>query len=153
AQVLREVPGPAVVRQGLVPVGRVPVLLARARDRGRVLRLLPRLPRVLEAVRHGPAGRCAAEALLRERAEDRAGDPEGAVRAVGGRGRSRSRCALAVHAAGGHGPERARSTHTRALPARPAAAALRTAAHAAHDGISGDGTVVTPIPRTIVAPK
>ena len=30
-----------------------PVLLARVRDHRRVLRLLPRLPRVLEAVRHG----------------------------------------------------------------------------------------------------
>ena len=36
---------------------RVPVLLARVRDQRRVLRLLPRLPRVLEALRHGSAGR------------------------------------------------------------------------------------------------
>ena len=34
----------------------------------RVLRLLPRLPRVLEALRHGAAGRGAEEALLPERA-------------------------------------------------------------------------------------
>ena len=47
---------------------RVPVLLAHVRDRRRVLRLLPRLPRVLEAVRPGPAGRRPAQALLRQRA-------------------------------------------------------------------------------------
>ena len=41
-----------------------PVLLARLRDRRRVLRLLPRLSRVLEAVRHRPAGRGAEEGLL-----------------------------------------------------------------------------------------
>ena len=45
-----------------------PVLLARVRDGGRVLRLLPRLPRVLEAVRHGPARRGAEEGLLQDRA-------------------------------------------------------------------------------------
>ena len=55
ARLLRQVPGPHPVRQGLVPAGRVSVLLARVRDEGRVLRLLPRLPRVLEAVRHRPA--------------------------------------------------------------------------------------------------
>ena len=52
ARLLRQVPGPHPVRQGLVPAGRVSVLLARVRDRGRLLRLLPRLSRVLEAVRH-----------------------------------------------------------------------------------------------------
>src|SRR5690606_27392629 len=88
AQVLREVPGPAAVRQGLVPTGRVPVLLARARDGGRVLRLLPRLPRVLEAVRHGPAGRGTAQAVSRQRAGAPALHPAGAVHAVGGRIRS-----------------------------------------------------------------
>ena len=56
------------VRQGQLPARRVPVLLAHVRDRRRVLRLLPRLPRVLEAVRHGSAGRRAEEALLPERA-------------------------------------------------------------------------------------
>ena len=49
-----------------------PVLLAHVRDRGRVFRLLPRLPRVLEAVRHEPARRRAQEAVLRERAQARA---------------------------------------------------------------------------------
>ena len=44
-----------------------PVLLARVRDERRVLRLLPRLPRVLEALRHGSAGRGAEEAVLPER--------------------------------------------------------------------------------------
>ena len=48
---------------------RVSVLLARLRDDRRVLRLLPQLPRVLEAVRHGPAGRDAEEAVLPERAQ------------------------------------------------------------------------------------
>ena len=52
---------------------RVPVLLARVRDERRVLRLLPRLSRVLEALRHGLAGRGAEEALLPERAADDAG--------------------------------------------------------------------------------
>jgi uncharacterized protein len=41
--------------------------------RRRVLRLLPRLPRVLEALRHGPAGRGAEEGLLQERAARDAG--------------------------------------------------------------------------------
>ncbi len=49
--------------------GGVSVLLARLRDDRRVLRLLPQLPRVLEAVRHGPAGRDAEEAVLPERAQ------------------------------------------------------------------------------------
>ena len=39
----------------------------------RLLRLLPRLPRVLEAVRHRPAGRGAEEGVLQERAEDHDG--------------------------------------------------------------------------------
>ena len=56
ARVHHQVPGPRSVRQGQLSAGRVPVLLARLRDRRRVLRLLPRLPRVLEAVRAGPAG-------------------------------------------------------------------------------------------------
>ncbi len=68
ARVLRQVPGPDSLRQGLVRSRRVPVLLARVRDERRVLRLLPRLPRVLEALRHGSAGRRAEEALLPERA-------------------------------------------------------------------------------------
>ena len=50
-----------------------PVLLARVRDQRRVLRLLPRLSRVLEAVRHGSARRRAEEAVLQERAEGDAG--------------------------------------------------------------------------------
>ena len=56
------------VRQGQLPARRVPVLLARVRDQRRVLRLLPRLPRLLEAVRDGPARRRAEEAVLQERA-------------------------------------------------------------------------------------
>jgi uncharacterized protein len=43
---------------------RVPHLLPRARNRGRVLRLLPQAPRILEDVRVGSARRSAAEALL-----------------------------------------------------------------------------------------
>ena len=54
-----------------------PYLLAHVRDRRRVLRLLPRLPRVLEAVRHGSAGRRAEEALLQERLATRAGTASG----------------------------------------------------------------------------
>src|SRR5690606_25027018 len=38
----------------------------RVRDRRRVLRLLPRLSRVLEALRHGSARRGPAEGLLRD---------------------------------------------------------------------------------------
>ena len=64
-----EVPGSAAVRQGQLPARRVSVLLARVRDQRRVLRLLPRLPRLLEAVRHRAARRRAEEAVLRERAE------------------------------------------------------------------------------------
>ena len=53
-----------------------PLLLAGVRDQRRILRLLPRLPRLLEAVRHGPARRGAEEALLQERAELMPGLPE-----------------------------------------------------------------------------
>ena len=67
--ILRQVPGPHPVRQGQLPARRISVLLARVRNHRRVLRLLPRLPRVLEAVRHRPARRGAEEALLPERAE------------------------------------------------------------------------------------
>src|SRR5262249_20262831 len=51
------------------PAGRVPVLLARLRDQRRVLRLLPRLSRVLEAVRYRIAGSGPQEALLSKCAE------------------------------------------------------------------------------------
>ena len=47
---------------------RIPGLLPDVRDRRRVLRRLPRLPRVLEAVRPGPAGPGPSQALLRQRA-------------------------------------------------------------------------------------
>jgi predicted TIM-barrel fold metal-dependent hydrolase len=73
ARPLHQVPGPHPLRQGLVRPERVPVLLARLRDRRRVLRLLPRLPRDVEAVRHGPARRGAEEDLLQERAARDAG--------------------------------------------------------------------------------
>ena len=74
-----------------------PYLLARAGNEGRVLRLLPRLPRLLEAVRDGPAGRRAPEGVPPERAAGDAGSsttrlvgaPEGAhlkVRLYIGRG-------------------------------------------------------------------
>ena len=69
ARVLHQVPGPHRLRQGQLPARRVPVLLARVRDQRRVLRLLPRLSRLLEALRPGPARRRAEEALLQERAE------------------------------------------------------------------------------------
>ena len=70
--VLHEVSGPDHVRQGHVRAERVSVLLARLRNARRVLRLLPQLPRVLEAVWNGAAGRRAEEALLQERAARRA---------------------------------------------------------------------------------
>jgi predicted TIM-barrel fold metal-dependent hydrolase len=80
-------------RQGCLAAGRVPVLLARVRDCRRILRLLPRLSRVLEAVRHGPAGHGAQEAVLPERAargERAADDGVAAVRALraGGAGQA-----------------------------------------------------------------
>ena len=68
ARLLRQVPGPDPVREGQLSARRISVLLARVRNQRRVLRLLPRLPRVLEAVRHRPARRGAEEALLPERA-------------------------------------------------------------------------------------
>ena len=62
-----------------------------ARDRGRVLPLLPQAPRLLEAVRPGPAGRGPEEALLQERAPDHPGDRPVAVRGVGGGAEGRGR--------------------------------------------------------------
>src|SRR5690606_28446352 len=73
ARLLHPLPGPHPVRQGLLPARRVSVFLARIRNGRRLLRLLPAVSRVLEAVRHRPAGRGAAEAVLRERAADHAG--------------------------------------------------------------------------------
>ncbi|CAA9337517.1 MAG: hypothetical protein AVDCRST_MAG11-2797, partial [uncultured Gemmatimonadaceae bacterium] len=67
ARLLRALPGPHPLREGLLPAGGVSVLLARVRDARRLLRLLPRLPRVLEALRHRPARRGAEEGVLRER--------------------------------------------------------------------------------------
>ena len=69
ARVLRQVPGSDSVRQGQLPARRISVLLARFRDQRRIFRLLPRLSRLLEAVRHRSAGPGAEEALLRERVE------------------------------------------------------------------------------------
>ena len=63
ARLLRQVPGPDPLREGLVPAGGVSVLLARVRDARRLLRLLPQLPRVLEAVRDRPARQRAEEGL------------------------------------------------------------------------------------------
>ena len=60
-----------------------PVLLAGVRDQGRLLRLLPQLPRVLEAVRHQPAGRCVEEAVLQERAARGQGTAAERLAAVG----------------------------------------------------------------------
>ena len=60
-----------------------PVLLARVRDRGRILRLLPRLPRLLEDVRDGAAGRGAEEGVLQERDQDLQGDAGDGLAAVG----------------------------------------------------------------------
>ena len=62
---------------------RVSVLLARVRNRGRVLRLLPRLPRVLETVRNESSGRRAEEALLQERAARLEGPAADRLAAVG----------------------------------------------------------------------
>src|SRR5690606_30899603 len=76
ARVLREVPGPDPVRQGQFPALGVPLLLARLRDRRRILRLLPGLPRVLETLRNGSARGGPAEAVLRECAGVVAGAPD-----------------------------------------------------------------------------
>ncbi len=64
ARLLRQVSGPAPVRQRQLPAGRVSVLLAGPRNERRVLRLLPRLPRLLETVRNRAARRCSQEAIL-----------------------------------------------------------------------------------------
>src|SRR4029077_6974223 len=69
-------PGPRALRQGRVRAERVPVLLARLRDEGRVFRLLPQLPRIREALRAGPARRGPEKALLPERGEAGAGASE-----------------------------------------------------------------------------
>ena len=61
-----------------------PVLLARVRDRGRVLRLLPRLPRLLEDVRNVAAGRSAEEGVLQERGADLQRDADNRLAAVAG---------------------------------------------------------------------
>src|SRR5688572_24101713 len=82
ARLLREVPGPDPLRQGFLPARGVSVLLARVRNAGRLLRLLPRLPRVLEAVRNRLAGRRSEEDLLQERAEDYAPPAAGRVAEV-----------------------------------------------------------------------
>src|SRR3982750_3429826 len=79
ARLLRQVPGPPAVRKGLIPAGGIPVLLASARDTRRVLRLLPGLSRLLEAVRHRPPGYGAAEGVLPECAQDHAATSEGGV--------------------------------------------------------------------------
>jgi hypothetical protein len=55
------------LRQGQLSARGVSVLLACARDARRLLRLLPRLPRLLEAVRHRPARRGTEEGVLPER--------------------------------------------------------------------------------------
>ena len=73
------------------PARRVPVLLARVRNRGRVLRLLPRLPRVLEDVRDGAAGRRAEEGVLQERDSRSSKECRPRVAAVERQGSKRSR--------------------------------------------------------------
>src|SRR5205807_2418591 len=70
ARFLRQIPGSHSLRQGLVPAGGVPVLLARVRDERRLFRLLSAVPRLLEVVRHRLAGLCAEEGLLPECTED-----------------------------------------------------------------------------------
>src|SRR5438094_1564838 len=77
ARVLRQVPGADSVREGQLPAGRISVLLACVRDQRRVLRLLPRLPRVLEVVRNRTAGSGLEEALLSECLENHAGHFQG----------------------------------------------------------------------------
>ncbi len=94
-ELLRSLPGPDPVRQGRLRAGGVPVLLAGAGDGRRVLRLLPGLPRLLEALWHRPAGRRAAEALLRERAPDPPGHAQ--QRLAGGVGVRRQRRAPLAH--------------------------------------------------------
>jgi hypothetical protein len=73
-RLLHQVSGQDSLRQRLVPARGIPVLLARLRDERRLLRLLPTVSRVLEALRHRTAGRCAQEGLFRERAQDHQGD-------------------------------------------------------------------------------
>src|SRR5262245_45847310 len=68
-RVLHQVPGPPAVRQRQLPARRVSVLLAGVRDERRILRLLPRLPCLLEAVRHRIARRRATEGVFGERGE------------------------------------------------------------------------------------
>ena len=74
-RVLQRVSGPDPVRQGPLSGRRVPVLLAHLRDGRRVLRLLPTVSRLLEALRDGPARRGAPQGLLRERARGGARHP------------------------------------------------------------------------------
>src|SRR6185503_15708862 len=78
-RLLREVPGPCDVRQGLVCARGIPLLLADVRDCRRILRLLPRLSRVLEAQWPGPSRPSAAQGLLRERTQ---ADARAAARGV-----------------------------------------------------------------------
>src|SRR5207244_12479498 len=80
ARLPRQVSGSDSLRQGQLSARRVPVLLARVRDHRRVLRLLPRLPRVLEAVRHRITRSGAAKALQWKRAEARPGAAAGTIR-------------------------------------------------------------------------
>ena len=92
------------LREGHLRGLRVPGLLPHVRDRRRVLRRLPRLPRLLEAVRPGPAGRRPAQALLRQRAQ---AGPRPA-----GRG-------LSTDSRGGHRGRTLRAWRSTSSPAEP----------------------------------
>src|SRR5439155_6017133 len=74
ARVPHQVSGSRDDGKGRVRRGRVSGLLSRLRDRRRVLRLLPEVPRVLEDVRTAAAGLRAPKDLLRERAPGDPGD-------------------------------------------------------------------------------
>ncbi len=78
-----KLPGSDPVRQRQLSARRISVLLAGFRDQRRILRLLPRLPRVLETVWNRLARSGIAEALLSERAEAGAGPVEGGVYGLG----------------------------------------------------------------------
>src|SRR4029079_4019705 len=69
-RLLRQISGPRPVREGLLSARGVSVLLARLRDARRLLRLLSRVPRVLEALWDRSPRQRAQEGLLRERAAD-----------------------------------------------------------------------------------
>src|SRR2546421_3447760 len=74
--------GSRAVRQGYLAAFGISLLLSRAGNRRRILRLLPQVPRFLENVWSRLAGRSAEEAILQERAADHPGHRSDSVSAV-----------------------------------------------------------------------